>query len=125
MCRNVQVARPSSSLSAGHSRGVTGVVVGTEEGPEANEPIRAAIPVLPEAAAAALALALEVASFGFVAIGFQLRNAVHGLQGFPSGPRTIPELASSFFCESFSVEFTAMVRCGGAMNARYVVGSSG
>ena len=68
VCKNVHVARPSCSTSGGHPGG------GDEFGP-GRDPL----------------VVLLFCPFAvFVAGNFQFRNEVHTLQGFPSGPITIP-----------------------------------
>ena len=62
VCKNVHVARPSCSTSGGHPGG-------------GNDPL-VFCPLFMFAV--------------LVAGGFQYRNAVHTLQGLPSGPITIP-----------------------------------
>lgn len=91
MCKNVHVARPSCSESTGQPAGGSsgrevGVAVSSfvdEEG----DPARIT-PVKPGKECASTG----VFAFWLVvtAAGFQLRNAVQTLHGFPSGPITIP-----------------------------------
>jgi hypothetical protein len=50
----------------------------------------------PDASAAIIAAVDFPPLFFFVDGGFQFRNAVQGLQGFPSGPKTTPG-ATPFF----------------------------
>ena len=76
--RNVHVERPSRSLSGGHSSG----------GPLAWD----SAPIAPAIAANVASSEDDPDELDFCAfVGFQRRNAVHTLQGFPSGPRTYLE----------------------------------
>lgn len=79
VCRKVQVDRPSSSTSGGQWGGKTGsgVVVAEESAPAARE-----LPVEDDE--------LEASPDGFFAVLVKYRKAVQLLQGFPSGPITIP-----------------------------------
>lgn len=80
-CKNDHVARPRASTSGGQCAGsvaFSGFKSGDRKPvPDAKAAIIPAVDFL---------LGLVVPG----AVGLQLRNAVHILQGFPSGPSTIP-----------------------------------
>ena len=80
LCKNVHVARPSCSTSGGHPGGGSSPLY---KGAAAFR-----VPVVDALVDAVVCPLLEFALL--VVGGFQYRNAVHILQGFPSGPITIP-----------------------------------
>lgn len=124
MCRNVQVARPSCSTSGGHpgggSCGRTGVVdCVLEDVP----PARAAIIVVTDDCArepSARLLLLPSDSMLLDVRGFQLRNAVQILHGFPSGPNTIPGGSGDFFMSLLSVSSAAIERDRYSLLSRFL-----
>lgn len=87
VCKNVHVARPSCSTSAGQLARVSRSVDAVWPCPEASPAIMAAVDPAPAEA---------LAFFEPVPGGFQLRKAVHGLHGFPSGPNTTPGVWTDF-----------------------------
>ncbi len=100
--RNVRVARPSCSTSGGHPSGGSS---GRDDNAnfDAGEPFARAdmTPVTDWNEDVALDEKFDLSLFGFG--GFQYRNAVQILHGFPSGPRTIPGgSVASFFGASLS-----------------------
>lgn len=77
VCRNVHVARPSCSTSAGQSARLS------------NEEAATAVPSAANVPPAAAGLPVFVRDFAALSL-VQLRKALHGLHGFPSGPKMTP-----------------------------------